>query len=195
MKTADFLPLENYQLHLERRRTPKRIAILSVFALACIIGSQAVAWEATSTEQRATEAETPDSESLAANVELNDLFTEMSEYAVSLDPLAQHLDRPTCGGLLHGLAGACGTDVSVERVRWSYELPTNRSRNSTPQRELVLVVTALVESDEALLELPERLLEFSGYKKCRTGSTEVIKGRPEALRVEIQLRRQREDEK
>ncbi|MDP6941657.1 MAG: hypothetical protein QGH51_06470 [Planctomycetota bacterium] len=187
MKTADFLPEEQFQLHMERRRTPKRIAILSLFALVCLMGSQAIAWEAKSIEEKAIEAETPDTDSMVANADLNRLFAKMSEYAESLDPLAEHLNRPKCGWILHGLAEACGDGVIVERVRWSYERQINPGRKQNTQPELQLIVTALAESDAALLELPKRLLEYSGYKKCRTGHTEVIKDRPEALRVEIHL--------
>ncbi len=187
MKTADFLPAEAFNAHLERRRTPRRAAILCGFAVLCLSLSQAFAWNSHGLQGQALDAEQPDEDALVAGAQLNGVYREMSYYADRLDPLCQHLSAPTSGWLLAGISAAAGEDVSIQKVKWSYDAK-NMSVIGQADPQLDLIITCQVNGDQALLELPRRLRDFTAYESASTGHVEVVKDNADALRVDILLK-------
>jgi len=185
MKTADFLPDDAFEAHLERRRTPRRLAVLCTFSLLCLTASRLVAWEAQSVEQQALNAEQPDSDALVARADLRQVFSEMSQYATRLDPLTEHLREPEVGWLLAGIAGAAGPEVRLEQLSWTRE--SKKDARGQVEEDLHLEVVAVVVGDQALLNLAGKVGSFSGYATAHTGSTEVVPGRPDAMRVKVDL--------
>jgi len=186
MRTADFLFEQALAMHMERRRTPRRAFILCCFAVLCLALSQGVAWSSQDLQSSALEAEQPDEDALVAGARLNNVYREMSAYANRLDPLCQHLAAPTSGWLLAGIAAAAGKDVIIEKVAWEYD-GEHMNKFAQPEPRLILTVTAVIHGDDALLALPKKLREFTGYARARTGKVEVVSGQVDALRVELEL--------
>jgi len=188
MKTADFLPPKLFAAHMDRRRTPRRIALVTMFSLLCAGVTFAVGWETRQQEESAALASRPDAAAIEAQQALDALFTEMTEYALRLDPLAEHLRMPTAGPILAGLADKVGRASDVEKIVWKHELAQAR-RSSVLAASLVMEVTATVRGDRSLLELPGLLQEFTGYSKeeAKTVKTEVMPDRRDTMRIQVRL--------
>ena len=172
LKTADFLPEEAFLDHLDRRRTPMRIAWVGIFATLCLGVAQLLSWQSQIFEQQALDSLQPDEEVLVARGEMSRVFVEMSTIAPYLDPLVSHIERPTAAWLFAGLSAAVGPTASFETLRWSVDSKTGVQLEST----------ALVQDDEALLGLPGRLQKFTGWPRART----LVPETAEMLRVQIE---------
>jgi hypothetical protein len=187
MRTADFLPHEAYESYLERRRTPKRLAILSVFAVLCLIGGGAMALEANHQRSVAEEAEAPNALETKAGIELRNLYKEMNQYVSRLDPLADHLRMPAIGAVLAELAGAVGEYVQIEKIEWEHDVK-RKGLKKIESAEIHLSITALVRGDQNLIDLPDRLLEYSGFEHAYIGdNTELVLNMKDTVRATIHL--------
>jgi hypothetical protein len=185
MRTADFLPLEAYENHLERRRTPKRLAILGAFAVLCLVGGGAVALEADHQSGLAEKAEAPNQLETTAGEELRGLYKEMNQYVSRLDPLADHLRMPALGGLLAELAGAAGEFVQIEKIEWAHDVK-RKGVIKIDSAEIHLAITALVRGDQNLVDLPARLVDYTGFTEAYIGgNTELILNMNDTVRATI----------
>ena len=185
MKTADFLPATAFQAYLDRRKTPGRVLILAIFALVCSTLATVLELEVQTKEKAAAAAEAPDEIALKASNDLDRIFGEMTRFAVRLNPLTDHLGKPTIGRLIAGMPEAVGRYVKLEEIRWDYVHPADGKKKVDPK--LDMTVTAIVRGDEALLTTGDRLREFTGYTKASTGKSEPVPDRRDALRVEFNL--------
>lgn len=187
MRTSDFLPQEAYESHLERRRTPKRLAILSIFAVLCLVGGGAMALEANHQRSVAEEAEAPNALETKAGIELRGLYKDMNLYVSRLDPLADHLRMPAIGGVLAELAGAVGEYVQIEKIEWEHDVK-RKGLKKVESAEIHLKITALVRGDQNLVDLPERLVKYSGFEKAYIGDdTELVLNMSDTVRATIHI--------
>lgn len=186
MRTADFLPPKAFRSHMERRRTPRRVAILAVFGLFGLSGAISVEVEARVQEERLEMARMPDSLAKQAQEDLERICGEMTRYSSCLDPLTDHLRLPTIGWILAGLAAEAGPGVKLEKIVFEHEALPKRQPGS-PDRIVTLEVTSTLDGDDTVLQLPDRLRQFTGFDSVETVSSEVIRDRPDALRVVIRL--------
>jgi len=185
MRTADFLPLEAYENHLERRRTPKRLAILGAFAVVCLVGGGAIALEADHQSGLAAKAEAPNELETTAGMDLRVLYQDMNFYVSRLDPLADHLRMPALGGLLAELAGAVGEFVQIEKIEWAHDVK-RKGLKKIDSAEIHLAITALVRGDQNLVDLPEHLVEYTGFTEAYIGgNTELILNMNDTVRATI----------
>lgn len=183
MKTIDFLPPAAFAGHLERRRTPARIAIVAAYALLCAGGAAAVRIEASGQEQRMIAAEEPNAEETVARQELRAIYAEMSSYADRLDPLAAHLRLPAAAPLLASLGEAVGEQVLIERIQWEHKSSTKAKK--VEYAELHLTVEALVHGDQTLLTLPEALRGAAGAVRAYTASSELVPDLRDTMRAKV----------
>ena len=183
MKTVDFLPPSAFATHLERRRTPARIAIVAAYALLCGGAAVAVEVETRSQEQRMLDAEAPNAEETVARQELRALYAEMSSYADRLDPLAGHLRLPTVAPVLAGIGDAVGEQVLIEEIAWEHK--SSIKSKQIEHAEVHLKVQALVHGDRTLLELPERLRASAGMAHARTENSELVTGLRDTMRAKV----------
>ncbi|MFQ5748260.1 MAG: hypothetical protein ACE5H3_02250 [Planctomycetota bacterium] len=167
MKTADFLPPQAFRSHLDRRKNPRRMAILFLYTLLCGAGTAAVVIETQSQENMAQVMESPRPEAIKAKKELGDLLQEISRKAVELDPLTVHLSLPTVSWILAGLANAAGKDAGIEKIKWSFSDEV-AGENGKPQPGVVLEVRGMVRGNDALVNLERNLLEFTGCLHAHT---------------------------
>ncbi len=187
MRTADFLPKEAYESYLERRRTPKRLAILGAFAVLCLVGGGAIALEANHQRSIAEEAEAPNAVETKAGIELRGLYKEMNQYIGRLDPLANHLRMPAIGGVLAELAGAVGEYVQIEKIEWAHDVK-RKGLSKIESAEIQLAITALVRGDQNLVDLPARLKEYTGFPVAYIGEdTELVLDMKDTVRATIHL--------
>lgn len=188
MRTADFMPVEAYEAHLERRRTPKRLAILSVFAVVCLVAGGAVALEANHQQSIAEGSEAPNAIETQAGIELRSLYKEMNNYVSRLDPLADHLRMPTIGGVLAELSSAVGEYVQIEKIEWEQDIK-RKGLKKIESAEIHLTITALVRGDTNLIDLPDRLVEYTGFEDAYIGGdTELVLNMNDTVRATIHLR-------
>lgn len=188
MRTVDFLPVETYEEHLERRRTPRRLAILGIFLVACLLGGAGLAIEAEYQKGEAEKAEAPNEHETQAGNELRDLYKQMNGYADRLDPLADHLRMPAAGALLAGLASTVGEYVQIERIEWDHDVK-RKGLKKIESAEILLTISALVRGDQNLLELPARLVEHTGFTEAWIGEdTELVLDMKDTVRASIHLR-------
>jgi len=185
MKTVDFLPPSAFESFLERRRTPRRVVIVSLFALACGGATTFVKWEAGREESAAILAEAPNAEETAAGKELRDLYARMNEYGDRLDPLAAHLRLPAAGQILANLGSAAGEFVRVEEIALEHQV--GRKGDKIEHAEIHMKVVALVHGDKNLIELPERLRAHAGLDRATTASSELVLEMRDTMRTELQL--------
>ncbi len=187
MRTADFLPIEAYQAHLERRRTPRRLGILSLFLVICLGLGAAVNLEAQHQRDLAELAEAPNAAETQAGQELQAIYQEMSAYAKMLDPLSDHLRMPAIGGILAELASAVGEYVQIEKIEWEHSI-RRKGITKIESAEIHLNITALVRGDRNLLELPERLRQYTGFSQAWIGdNTELVTNMSDTVRAVIHL--------
>jgi hypothetical protein len=186
MKTVDFLPPKAFTDHLERRRTPRRLMILGVFCGLCLGAATAVEVEANSQETKALIAETPDDRAQQATVELKNLLAEIAQEALRLDPLTEHIQMPTLGEVLAGLANAVGRGTEIEKVNFSHEIKQD-GRGGKVKCSVEMVVTCKVRGDENLLALPGRLQQLTGYAEAKASRVELVKNRNDLIRVDVTL--------
>jgi len=188
MKTADFMPNAVFEQHLERRRTPRRLAILVIFMAACLTGAFSISAEAKQQRRLAELAEAPSADEIRASQELEDLYAEMNNYAGRLDSLSDHLRMPTAGSILAELASAVGEYVLIEKIEFKHDL-RKQGLKKVKSAEIHLNITALVRGDENLLNLPQRLREFTSFKYASIDeNTELIADMNDTVRATIQLR-------
>ncbi|MBC8370919.1 MAG: hypothetical protein H8E25_13055 [Planctomycetes bacterium] len=188
MNTADFMPNTAFEQHLERRRTTRRIAFLMLFMAACLAGAFSVTAEAKQQRRVAELAEAPSSEEIRAGQELEVLYSEMNQYSSRLDSLSDHLRMPTMGSILAELAGAVGEYVLIEKIEFKHNL---RRIGSTKIKsaEVHLDITVLVRGDENLINLPQRLQQFTSFKYATIAeNTELIDDMNDTVRAKIHLR-------
>lgn len=183
MKTIDFLPPVAFATHLERRRSPARIAIVAAYALLCGGVAVAVEVETRGQEQRMIDAEAPNAVETVARQELRTIFAEMSSYADRLDPLAAHLRMPTVAPLLANLGDAAGEQVLIEEV--AIEHKTSTKAKAVEFAELHLTVKALVHGDSTLLSLPEKLREAANMNHAKTATSELVAGLRDTMRAKV----------
>lgn len=183
MKTIDFLPPSAFGTHLERRRTPARIAIVAAYALLCGGAAVAVEVEARSQEQRMLDATAPNAVETIAGQELRSLYAEMNSYADRLDPLAAHLRLPTAAPVLAGLGEAVGEQVLIEKISWEHR--SSVKAKQIEHAEVHLKVQALVHGDATLLSLPARLRDSAGMVHARTESSELVPELRDTLRAKV----------
>jgi hypothetical protein len=188
MKTADFMPNVAFDQHLERRRTTRRIAVLMVFMAACLMGAFTVAAEAKQQRRVAELAEAPNSEEIRAGQDLKMLYAEMNEYSARLDSLSDHLRMPTMGSILAELASAVGEYVLIEKIEFKHDLRKQGLRK-IKSAEVNLNITARVRGDENLINLPQRLRDFTSFKHASINeNTELIEDMNDTVRATIHLR-------
>jgi len=187
MRTADFLPPQEFETHLERRKTPKRLITLGALTLVAATIALAVKVEAAFQEAAAVNAEAPNEHETAAGLELKELYAQMNAYVGRLDPLADHLRMPASGRVLAGLGKAVGEYVQIERIDWEHDI-RRKGTSRIESAEMHMVLTALVRGDRTLLELPGMLKEFTGFENAYIGDqTELVLDMPDTVRAEIHL--------
>lgn len=186
MKTADFLPPEAFAEHLDRRRTPKRLAWLCTLALLGLAATFALEWEVQAQVSQAQHAQAPDAPVQQARAEMDQIYGAMNAHAVSMDPLADHLALPQVGALLTALPQLLGQVAQLEEVLWKHEI-IRRGRN-VQSAQLLLRVTAEVRGETALLSLPEQLRTETGFTSVKTMRTEVLPEKSDAVRLELEFR-------
>jgi hypothetical protein len=188
MKTADFMPNVAFEQHLERRRTPRRVAVLMVFMAICLAGAFTISAEAKQQRRVAELAEAPNAEEIRAGQELDLLYAEMNEYSSQLDSLSDHLRMPTAGSILAELASAVGEYVLIEKIEFKHDL-RRQGLSKIKSAEVHLDITALVRGDENLINLPERLREFTSFKFATIDeNTELVEDMNDTVRATIHLR-------
>lgn len=188
MKTVDFLPQSTFESHLERRRTPRRLAILGAFLVVCGIATMTMRLEAKHQLDIAELAEAPNAEETLAGKELQKLYMEMNEYVKRLDPLADHLRMPALGGDLAELASAVGEFVQIEKIEWKHDT-RRKGLNKIESAEVHLDITALVRGDRNLIELPRRLKEYTGFREAYIDdNTELVQDMRDTVRATVRLR-------
>ena len=187
MRTADFLPDSAFANHLDRRRTPKRLILLGGAVMLSLLVSGAFAVEAMRIEKQATAAEQPDDAARAARAELSQLYAEMNQYAVQLDPLSEHLKRPTVGWILKDIASKVGDDVQIEEISWDFRFGIPGAKDGLDRDQAELTVVTTVRGKGALLELDDRLQNFVGYERVIPGRQEVVRDRGDEIRFELSL--------
>jgi len=187
MRTADFLPVEAFEAHLERRRTPRRLGILGLFLVVCLVLGLAVSLEARHQKDVAELAEAPNAIETQAGQELESLYKDMNHYVARLDPLSDHLRMPAVGSILAALASAVGEYVQIEKIAWDQDI-RRKGVTKVESAEIHLVITALVRGDDNLIQLPERLREYTGFSKAWIGeNTELITDMSDTVRATIHL--------
>lgn len=188
MKTADFLGTQPFLNHLQRRRTPRRLLMLCMFSAICLGGS--VAFEVTVhvEEKRAEAGQRPMPEASQAQTELGEIYGEMDAFSQALDPLAEHLARPTAAGTLAGMDDALGPEVEVERVAWSREVKADKKgKKKTKGPEiLVLVVEAIATNEETATSLDAVLAAYTGMS-AQIQDHEPVADRWPAVRMTVRL--------
>ncbi len=187
MRTADFLPESAFQGHLDRRKTPLRLILLGALGMLSVLVSGAFAFEAIRVERQATAAEQPDAAASEARADLQRVYQEMNGYAVQLDPLAEHLQRPTVGWILRDVAGQVGEGVQLEEISWNFEFGVPGAKKGGDRDEVGLTLVATVVGKQALLDLDDRLVEFTGFPDVLPRRQEVVRGREDAIRFELSL--------
>jgi hypothetical protein len=188
MNTVDFLPPSHFETHLERRRTPRRLAILGAFLVICGVATLTMKLEAGHQLNLAEQAEAPNAEETLAGQELSKLYQEMNDYVNRLDPLADHLRMPALGGDLAELAGAVGEFVQIEKIEWKHDT-RRKGLNKIESAEVHLDITALVRGDRNLIELPRRLQEYTGFREAYIDdNTELVQDMRDTVRATIRLR-------
>lgn len=185
MKTVDFLHPSAFESFLERRRTPRRVVVTTLFGLVCGLGTAAVKYEAGSQETAAILAEAPNAEETAAGHELRDLYGRMNTYGDRLDPLAAHLRLPAAGKILANLGATAGEYVRVEEIALEHQV--GRKGDKIEHAEMHMKVVALVHGDKNLIELPERLRQLAGLDHAMTASSELVLDMRDTMRTELQL--------
>ena len=111
---------------------------LGGLAMLSFLVSGAFAVERVRVERQATDAERPDPSASQARGDLQLIYNEMSDYAVQLNPLSEHLQRPTVGWILKDIAGniskllSAGTSPGRSgRIRISAVLVVGSSAGTT----------------------------------------------------------------
>ena len=188
MKTADFMPNVAFEQHLERRRTTRRVAVLMLFMAACLAGAFTISAEAKQQRRVAELAEAPNSEEIRAGQDLGALYADMNQYSARLDSLSDHLRMPTAGSILAELASAVGEYVLIEKIEFKQDL-RRRGLSKIKSAEMHLDITALVRGDENLINLPERLREFTSFTHASINeNTELVEDMNDTVRATIHLR-------
>lgn len=188
MKTADFMPNVAFEQHLERRRTTRRVAVLMLFMASCLAGAFTISAEAKQQRRVAELAEAPNSEEIRAGQDLGMLYADMNQYAARLDSLSDHLRMPTAGSILAELASAVGEYVLIEKIEFKHDL-RRQGLSKIKSAEIHLEITALVRGDENLMNLPERLREFTSFTYASIGeNTELVEDMNDTVRTTIHLR-------
>ncbi|MDA1259904.1 MAG: hypothetical protein O3A20_04715 [Planctomycetota bacterium] len=185
MKTIDFLPQAAFATHLERRRTPARIAIVATYALLCGGAAVAVEAETRGQEQTMLNAEAPNAVETVARQELRTIYAEMNSYADRLDPLAAHLRMPTAAPLLANLGDAVGEQVLIEEIAWEHK--SSIKSKQIEYAEMHLTIKALVHGDSTLLELPEQLRQTASMQHARTATSELVPGLRDTMRAKVSV--------
>ncbi|MCX8228429.1 MAG: hypothetical protein OTJ44_00570 [Planctomycetota bacterium] len=186
MKTADFLPPEAFAEHLDRRRTPKRLAWLCTWALLGLSATFALEWEVQAQVSQARQAQAPDAPVQQARAEMDRVYGAMNAYAVSMDPLTDHLSLPQVGALLTALPQLLGQEAELEDVLWKHEV-VRRGRN-VQSAQLLLRITAEVRGETALISLPEQLRVDTGFTSVKMIRTEVLPEKRDSVRLELEFR-------
>ena len=187
MKTADFLPVEAFEAHLDRRRTPRRLGILGGFLVTCLVFGLVVGLEAQHQKDVAELAEAPNAAETQAGQELGSLYKDMNTYVNRLDPLSDHLRMPAVGAILAELASAVGEFVQIEKIEWNQDV-RRKGITKVESAEIHLVITALVRGDDNLIGLPNRLRKYTGFKYAWIGeNTELVRDMSDTVRATIHL--------
>ncbi len=187
MRTADFLPPQDFQTHLERRKTPRRLVILGLFMLVAMIGALAVNVEAAFQEAAAVSAEAPNDFEIQAGLELKEIYGEMNAYVDRLDPLADHLQMPASGRMLANLASAVGPFVQIEKIQWEHAIQ-RKGAVKIESAELHLTLTCLVRGDRTLLELPDNIKEYTGFDEAWIDDqTELVLEMRDTVRAKVHV--------
>jgi hypothetical protein len=187
MRTADFLPEAAFEGHLDRRKTPMRLLWLGGLAVLCTAVSGAFAMDAARTERQAVAAEEPDDAARQARADLDRLYAEMQAVAPQLDPLSEHLKRPTVGWILRDIAKEVGDGVQIEEVKWDFSFGVPKAKNGVDRDKVALTLVATVRGKQALLELDDRLQDFTGFSEVVPRRQEVVHGREDSVRFELML--------
>ncbi len=187
MRTADFLPEGAFEGHLDRRKTPMRLLWLGGLAILCTAVSGAFAMDAARVERQAVAAEEPDDAARQARAELDQLYAEMQAVAPQLDPLSEHLKRPTVGWILRDIAKEVGEGVQIEEVKWDFSFGVPKAKNGVDRDKVALTLVATVRGKQALLELDDRLQDFTGFSEVVPRRQEVVHGREDSVRFELML--------
>lgn len=187
MKTADFLPVEAFESHLERRRTPRRLGILGIFLVVCLVLGGVVTLEAQHQQDVAEMAEAPNATETQAGQELQGIYKEMNSYVDRLDPLSDHLRMPAVGSILAELAGAVGVYVQIEKIEWEQDV-RRKGITKIESAEIRMSITALVRGDQNLIELPAKLKEYTRFTEAWIGeNTELVTDMSDTVRATIHL--------
>jgi hypothetical protein len=188
MKTADFLGTQPFLNHLRRRRSPQRVLMLCLFSAICLGGSVAFEVSVHVEEKRAEAGQRPMPEAAQAQAELGKIYGEMNTFSQALDPLAEHLARPTAAGMLAGLDEALGNEVEVERVAWNREIKSDKKgkRKAKGPEILVLVVEAIATNEETATSLDAVLAAYTGMK-AQIQDHEPVADRWPAVRMTVRL--------
>ncbi|MHC4380280.1 MAG: hypothetical protein ACYSU1_04225 [Planctomycetota bacterium] len=187
MKTADFLSVEAFEAHLERRRTPRRLGILGIFLVTCLVLGGVVTLEAQHQREVAEMAEAPNAVETQAGQELDSIYKDMTSYVDRLDPLSDHLRMPAIGAILAELASAVGEYVQIEKIEWEHNVQ-RKGITKIESAEIHLTITALVRGDQNLIKLPERLRDHTTFTKAWIGeNTELVRDMSDTVRATIHL--------
>jgi hypothetical protein len=188
MKTADFLGTQPFLNHLQRRRMPRRVLMLCLFCAICLGGSVAFEVSVHVEEKRAEAGQRPMPEAAQAQAELGEIYGEMNAFSQALDPLAEHLARPTAAGTLAGMDEALGPEVEVERVAWSREIKADKKgkKKANGPEILVLIVEAIATNEETATSLDAILSAYTGMK-AQIQDHEPVADRWPAVRMTVRL--------
>ncbi|KAA3604889.1 MAG: hypothetical protein DWQ01_19985 [Planctomycetota bacterium] len=186
MKTADFLSAKSFSACVDRRRTPRRLAIVFAFGLLCISASAAARYEANRQGAKAKLATMPDEAVRSAQTQLQGIYGEMTQAADRLDPLAEHLRLPTLGWILAGLHQAAGKRAELEQIQWRHQIQKDRLKGVT-KYELIMEVNSIVFGDELVDTLKQKLQEFTQFADAERIGAEVVRDRRDAMRLHVVL--------
>jgi hypothetical protein len=185
MKTVDFLSTGAFEAFLERRRSPRRIAIVAAYGLVVAGLTAVVRWESGRQEQAALLSEAPNAVETRASQDLRETYAQMNAMADRLDPLAAHLRLPAAGSLFANIGTAAGEFVRIEEI--GFEQMVGRKGEKIEYAELHMKIKALVHGDQNLIQLPERLRAYAGVKHASTDSSELVLEMRDTMRTEVHL--------
>lgn len=188
MQTADFLPPQAFREHLDRRRTPRRVAIVCALALLLTPAGVVVERDTRQVEMEAMMARIPDKPLADARTELDGLIFSVSDLRERMNPLVAHLSRERSAGILAGIGRASGDTVRFDSIQWSYETERNE-RGEETGTWLILSLAGSLRGEQALLDIRDRLRLETGIEDVELSGTRIDPADRTLIRFDVVLRR------